>query len=168
MPIAPKPLPPLAVLREMFRYDPDTGAIWNLVSRTRRRSGERAESVDAAGYFTVSVRGAVLKAARVAWYLHYGKEPTAFVDHIDGNKQNNRILNLRDATHILNTYNRAVASHSKSRIKGVHRRKDNGLWRAYISANGKRVSLGQYKTKTDAADALRKQRNNFHGEYSRD
>lgn len=152
----------------MFHYDPDTGFITNKISRTNRRAGERAESVDAIGYLCVHAAGRNLKAHRVAWYLHYGKEPGEYIDHIDGNKKNNRISNLRDAPHAMNMRNRSVSSHSASGIKGVHRRRDNGMWRAFISVNHRRKNLGQFATRREATDAVSRARRTLHGDFARD
>lgn len=167
MPIPPKPLPDLDVLRAMFRYDPDTGAIYNLVSRTNRRAGARAESIDAAGYLVVSIKGRLLKAHRVAWFLHYGTQATKFIDHIDGVKQNNRIANLRVVDHQLNMRNRRLSANNTSGFKGVSRRAPN-CWRAYISVNRRRIYLGDHPSAKQAASAARLARAKLHGHFARD
>lgn len=165
MPLPSKPLPPLKVAREYFTYDSKTGSIFNRTSKTNRRSGERAESQEAGGYLVVSIRGALFKAHRMAWLLHYGSEPTGVIDHIDGNRKNNAIENLRDAKHHMNMCNRPAPPHNTSGIKGVSRH--GRKWRASVTVDRKRHNLGTFERKEDAAAVVRDARIRLHGEYAR-
>lgn len=168
MPKRASPLPPVSMLRELFRYEPETGFLFNRISRTSRKAGARAEHPGPGGYFQVYADRRLLYAHRVIWTIFHGEEPAGFIDHIDGNKRNNCISNLRVTTHAMNMCNRSAASHSASGAKGVYRRKDNGMWRAYIVVNGKRKSLGQFPSFEEADDAAISARRKFHGDFARD
>jgi hypothetical protein len=94
----PKPLPPLETLREVLAYDPDTGALTWLVDRSSNaRAGSPAGCYAGSnGYTQVCLGLRRFKAHRLAWYLHHGEDPGALqVDHINRNRSDNRICNLR-------------------------------------------------------------------------
>lgn len=167
MPCKPKPLPPLSVLRELFSYDPETGAIIALTSHTTRRLGERCDGILPDGYRRVYI-GSLYLAHRIAWAITYGEEPNGFIDHINRDRSDNRISNLRLATHRQNMCNRKAATHSKSGERGVHQRKENGKWRAYYAVNGKRKNVGTFDTFEQARDAVRTARKEAHGPFYRD
>lgn len=75
------------------------------------------------------------------------------VDHIDGDKLNNRRSNLRFATHSQNNMNKPRQSNNTTGFKGVHKLKSTGKYQAYIKKDGKRIHLGTYSTAQDAARA---------------
>jgi hypothetical protein len=168
MPKQPRPLPDLAELQRLFTYDPETGAIYAKVSATTRKAGSLCNSSDANGYKVVFCKGRHIKAHRLAWVFFYGVQPDGYVDHINGDRSDNRIANLRCATHPQNMCNRPAPPHNTSGVKGVHHRKDNGKWRAYISVDRKRVGLGQFETKEEAEEAVKLARKQWHGEFAHD
>ena len=165
MPVKPRPLPPTAELHLLFRYEPETGAIYSKTSRTNRRAGERCDRLSGS-YLRVYVKRLIM-AHRVAWKIYYHKEPPEWIDHINGNRLDNRIANLRGATHPQNMCNRKVATHSKSCLRGISQR-ENGKWRAYRCSNGRRFNIGTFPTKQEAIDTLRATRKLIHGEFPRD
>jgi hypothetical protein len=99
--------------------------------------------------------------------MFYGEDPPLFVDHINGDKADNRIRNLRVGTHPQNMCNRHAPPHNTSGEKGVHLRSDNGKWRAYLSVDRKRFNLGTFLKKDDAVMAVRKARAELHGEFAK-
>ena len=163
MPRNPLPLPELDILNETFRIERD-GRIVNRISRTSRKKGSYADAHFRAGYRTVYVAGKLRFAHRIIWKMIHGFDPN-FIDHIDGNILNNRPSNLREATNSQNKMNSGPYKNNTSGTKGVHRRSDSGLWRAYISHNGKRVWLGQFLLLDAAIAAVETARTNFHGQY---
>jgi hypothetical protein len=91
-----RPLPSLETLREVLAYDPDTGALTWLVSHRRVRMGSPAGCLSEKGYVRVVLGSRSLRAHRIAWMLHYGEDPgELLIDHINRNRSDNRISNLR-------------------------------------------------------------------------
>ena len=150
----------------MFSLTADYRLI-NKMSRTSRRCDELADIHTRTGYRSVYVAGKMQSAHRVIWVMTHGREPVGYLDHINGNILDNRPDNLREATHAENMRNKKIYKSNTSGAKGVHRRKDNGLWRAYISSGGKRTNVGQFSTREEAQAALDKVRAKMHGEYAR-
>lgn len=85
------------------------------------------------------------KAHRVAWALFYGEWPKHTIDHINGIRTDNRISNLRDVPHAVNTRNR----HDKNADRGVSFHKSSGGWQAFIGDRGHK-HLGVFGTKGEA------------------
>ena len=88
------------------------------------------------------------------------------VDHINRNRLDNRKANLRTSTHQENTINKSVQSNNTSNIPGVSWRKDRNKWRAYITVNGKQISLGMFKDKEEAVKARKEGENKYFGEFA--
>lgn len=94
--------------------------------------------------------------------------PSGFVvDHINRNRLDNRRENLRVASRSQNTANSIKPSTNTSGFKGVHYRKDQGRWRAFIRVNKKGISLGQYSTAEEAAKAYNEAAVKYFGEFAR-
>ena len=162
-----KPSPEL--LRKLMRYEPDTGKLfwiertqenfpsakpgalrmWNLRMAGRpalNYSGHR-------GYLVGSFKPHTLTAHRVAWAIHYGEHPVGQVDHINGNRQDNRISNLRDVTNAENARNIALSKLNTSGVPGVYLHKQTNKWCAQIAAFGRTVSIGLFEEFGDAVIA---------------
>lgn len=86
-------------ISKFFIYDVSDGTI----SRTDRKNS--TGSLDRDGYLILKIKGVQIKAHRVAWFLHYGEFPLKEIDHIDRNRINNRISNLREASRLTNNRN---------------------------------------------------------------
>ena len=99
-------------------------------------------------------------------YENFGKNwnPELSVDHIDNNKQNNCIENLRMATRQQQQFNRRVKKNSKLQLKGVEQKSTN-CFRARITVDGIRTTLGYFKTKEEARQAYETKAREMHGEY---
>lgn len=177
MPRAPtKPLPPLERLRDLFAYDPETGALtWKArpvnkkadAAINTRRAGTAAGSLTKRGYLTVGIGYAKYYLAhRIVWKLMTGDEPTQ-VDHRDGDRINNRWLNLRAADNSTNLMNSKLRSDNKSGVKGVFWDAPHKAWRAVITANGKSERLGRFATVEQAAEVINARRIELHGEFAR-
>lgn len=105
---------------------------------------------------------------RVVWQIHNGEIPEGMiVDHIDGNPWNNRIENLRLATHAENLQNSKKSSNNTSGVKGVVWLKRERKWMAILHSNKKRIVVGYYDTKGLAAVARAKAAMIYHGQYAR-
>lgn len=139
-------------LREALAYDQESGEI-----RWRIRVGQRALAGSIAGtpgvhpYGRIMFRGKVYLAHRVAWFLHYGEWPEQEIDHIDGNRGNNRICNLRDVAPIVNCQNlRTARTDSRSGLLGCHWNKKSNAWHAQIRFGGRIKHIGSFTTKDEA------------------
>jgi hypothetical protein len=142
-------------LRELLHYDPETGLLTRLTDNKRgRRIGDEAGSLHASGSKEVMVDGINYRYHRVAWLHFHGVWPTFDIDHINGNKADNRISNLRDVPEDINMQNeRRVRKNNKSGFMGVHWRADRSSWVASIRVNGKSIRLGSFATAEEAEAA---------------
>lgn len=131
-------------LREQFRYDPEDGSIW-------KRVGHETGS----GYQRVSLGiGKFVQAHRLAWMLTHGEWPKQHVDHINGDRSDNRLQNLRDIPQVHNQQNeRRARKNNKSGLLGASWSKAMGRWTARIHYDGKHHFLGYFDT-AEAAHAV--------------
>jgi hypothetical protein len=119
------------------------------------------------GYRRVHFLGRKSPEHRIIWELHNGSIPEGFIiDHIDGNKCNNLIKNLRLVTPSQNNMNRKTPSNNKSGVTGVGFRSREQKWTARININGKRKQLGMFDTLEGATQARRKAEVKYYGEYA--
>jgi len=152
----PKSGPPQEVVRAHLRYNPETGEFWwSVAVRSKKiKAGDRAaRTVNANGYLTIGLLGRLYLAHRLAWVYIYGYWPNGDLDHINGNRADNRIANLREATRSQNNANGKLRCDSTSGVKGVSW--DVRRWKAYIDIGRKRHRLGSFKTLEDAIKARR-------------
>lgn len=111
--------------------------------------------VDGDGYLVVKLAGRSFKQHRVIWYMHHKEWPNGDIDHINQDKQDNSIDNLRVVSKSLNSHNiRQSNKGSKSGYRGVYPLK--GKWAAKIEVAGERIYLGVYNTPEEAHDAYLK------------
>ncbi|MEN9491754.1 MAG: hypothetical protein RJA63_2203 [Pseudomonadota bacterium] len=157
-------------LVEHFSYDHGTGEFF-----WRERVSQSKRIGDAAGclhkrrgyvYLAVTIDGKTrgLLAHRVAWFFAHGTWPAGVIDHIDGNKANNRIGNLRDTNMFVNTQNirRANVSNRSSGLLGAHFDKGSGRWASSIRIDGKNKSLGRFDTAAQAHQAYVEAKRRLH------
>jgi hypothetical protein len=152
-----------AHLKEILDYDLETGVfIWKVSKGRLCKKGNTAGSTDSWGHLQICINGRKRLAHRLAWLYVYGTEPKQQIDHIDGNKQNNSISNLRDVTQTTNQQNRTRArKDSSTGFMGVS--KTGSKYQASIKANKKTFYLGMFKTAQDAFDAYKKAKLQLHG-----
>lgn len=173
-------LPPLLTaeyVRERLAYDPETGGFtWRqpVLLRTggvRVPAGSRAGTYEKKGYrsiqFWIDGRRVAIKEHRLAWLYVHGEWPVDQLDHINGDRADNRIANLRPATNSQNMANRKLNDNSKSGVKGVCFHRGTQRWRARLQYNGKRIHLGDFKEKEAAQIAYEAAAKRHFGEYAR-
>ena len=105
------------------------------------------------GYFAGSIMMKMLYAHRAIWAIHYGAWPDGEVDHIDGDKLNNRLSNLRVVTSSENSMNTKIYSNNKTGHHGVWWDKTRGNYQVHIRRNGKRIVLGRFALLDEAVSA---------------
>lgn len=143
----------VADVLDRYHYNPDTGVFLHARSSPRARIGTVAGCVNSSGYVMLSFDGLLCLAHRVAWLVMHGKWPDDQLDHVDGDRTNNRISNLRECTYAENHQNRGMHSNNTSGVQGVCLFKPTGKWAAYICVNGKRINLGLFNSIEEAAAA---------------
>jgi hypothetical protein len=141
----------IEALRENLRYDPETGQLWWKVREKGRRLARPAGAPNGNGYRRVCVRGVRVLVHRAVWALHHGAWPEREIDHIDGNRLNNRLENLRDVSAAYNHHNVRAERPNKSGVRGVYLRRHR--FQAMIRVDGRAVCLGSYATVEEASAA---------------
>jgi HNH endonuclease len=152
-----------ARLRELLDYDPNTGRfIWRSDQKRKPKPGAVAGCDDGSGYVRISIDGSLYRAHRLAWLFTYGQWPKNDIDHIDCNRSNNAITNLRDATRSINLQNqrRARSDNKSSGLLGVY--KDAGRWKSKIRVGEDVVLLGRFDTSEEAHKAYVQAKRKLH------
>lgn len=121
----------------------------------------------AIGYCLIGINGKRYYAHRLAWPYMTGKWPTSQIDHVNGNKTDNRFCNLREADQSTNKCNKPKRKDNTSGYKGVWLHKETGKWRAGLKIRGRKVDLGLHATPLAAYAAYCKAANVHHGQYAR-
>ena len=148
-------------LRQLLNYDPETGALtWKERAEVRpqwngRYAGKPAGCVDSHGYLKIGIDGRNYYAHRLAWAIHHGEWPQHQIDHINGDKLDNRIANLRDVPQVVNGRNQKMAAHNTSGYAGIHWRKSDRRWQAFIKVDRKQRHLGYFDNLADAVAVRR-------------
>lgn len=144
-------------LTKVLDYNSETGEfIWKISPSRNIKVGTRAGVVNKTGYRLISINNIRYKAGRLAWFYHYGEWPsdeTPQIDHINGNRSDDRIANLRQVTDEQNSRNQKVRSTNTSGRTGVQFHKPRGKWMAVIRNNGKYECLGYFNTFEEAVAA---------------
>jgi hypothetical protein len=137
-------------LRATFRYE-DGRLYWRVCSG-RVHAGQQAGPTNKS--IQIRFRGKSFLIHRLVWELFNGPIPEGLdIDHIDHDRQNNRIENLRAVTHAENQRNLSLPKHNRSGHIGVSWALREGKWRAIIVMNGKTIALGMFDRKEDAIAA---------------
>lgn len=143
---------------EMFEYI-DGQLVFRDNWHSKQRKGQSVTSVNNCGYLKVCIDKKNYLVHRLIFLMHHGYLPE-LLDHIDMDKLNNRIENLRDADKELNSWNRGLQANNTSGFRGVSWNKAAGKWHAYIKIKGKRKHLGLFNTPEEASAAYEKEKPN--------
>lgn len=153
------------VLRETLDYDPKTGIFtWAKPTSRKIKQGAIAGSVRSQGYMRIKIGSKEYLQHRLAWLYVYGQWPENEIDHINGNRKDNRIENLRDVPKALNLQNRIAANRSNQStgVLGVTFRPQEKFYEAKISVGGRTNYLGIFKQLEDAQAAYLKAKAALH------
>lgn len=136
-------------LMTLLEYEADTGILrWKRETYGRSAHGSVAGCLNHKGYRIIGINGAQYRAHRIIVAMHLGRWPpeSLVIDHKDGNRDNNRIGNLRLCTPSENQHNRVIPSNNSSGLLGVSYDRESRNWRASICINRKRIRVGNYPT----------------------
>lgn len=152
-------------LKEVLRYEPETGLFfWVKTLSPKAVSGSVAGAIRKRGYRIITIDKEQHRASRLAWLYTFGALPEKYIDHINRNKADDRISNLRLAEPFENSSNVAVTVRSKSGLKGVCRTPWG--WQASIRHKGKLHHLGSFRSSETAAKAYEIAAKKLHGEFA--
>lgn len=152
-------------LRELLSYDCDTGEFrWRKSTTNSVRVGAAAGRSGPKGYRLIKIDCRTWLAHRLAWLYVHGRWPASQIDHINGDKADNRLANLREATAAENQHNkfRAQANNRTSGLLGVCWHKRDRRWVAQIKVGGKVRHIGLFATPEAAHDAYLKAKAELH------
>jgi hypothetical protein len=158
-------------LKEVMRYDPETGVFTWLIAvgrgPSRRQPGDTAGNDNHDGAIRITYNGEKYLAHRLAWFYMTGRWPKPDCDHQDRDRANNRWSNLREATHSQNLANTTVRKNSKSGIKGVCWNVKSRKWQASITVDYHQRSLGYFDCPAAAHLAYCLEAHKAFGPYAR-
>lgn len=154
-------------VRDHLSYNPATGVVtWRKPTSNRVRVGQRCGAGHAKGYRQIRFMGETVLEHRLIWFYHYGEWPCGQIDHINGDRSDNRLANLRDIDGADNQKNMKLNTRSTSGVVGVHYDPATGKW----SCRGhKNRYLGQFHCIATAGYVARRDRmmNGYHTNHGR-
>ena len=154
-------------LNELLTYDPVLD-VWTWIKSRGRmaKAGSRAGTISTLGYVIIRINARDYCAHRLVWFWYHHEWPRGNIDHIDGNRRNNVLTNLRVAEYCQNSWNRGKSKVNTSGFKGVFFHKATGKWQASIRARGKQYHLKLYLTPEAAHRIYVEAAKRLHGEFA--
>jgi hypothetical protein len=136
----------------------------------KSRGGKVANSIcgriDTSGHRQITINNRSYLAHRIAIFIKNGSWPKNQIDHINGNKDDNRIINLRECSASQNQQNSKKRIDNKSGVKGVSWHNGRKNWVCQLQINKKKIHVGEYKKFEDAVSAIKIAREKIHKEYA--
>ena len=167
--MADRLLPTFDEVRQLIRYEPETGRfIWLRRDDSQhegrrwntRHAGKDAGTIKSEGYREIHICGRLHKAHRLAWLLETGSWPKNQIDHINRVRSDNRFSNLRQVSNSENAQNRKLAANNTTGYTGVY--KYPGFWIARIKLKGEAHHLGSFNSAEEAALAYKDAKKRLH------
>jgi hypothetical protein len=154
-------------LKKLLNYDTNTGIFtWKVKPSNNVKIGSVAGTSHNCGYKIIRINKKQYLSHRLAWLYTYGEMPSNLIDHINGDRSDNKLENLRDCNIKQNAHNSIIPKNNTSGIKGVNWHKLANKWRAQIKLNNKNIHLGLFENLELAKIAIIKARNQYHGEFA--
>lgn len=150
-------------LHELFNYNPGTGVFTRKVFGRGIRAGSTVGTINPKGYRQIRINFKRYQAHRLAWFYVYGVWPAEMIDHINGVKDDNRIVNLREATNVENQRNQFIRKDNTSGAKGVYWDQRERKWRSRCWLDGKQMHVGLFSDFNEADLAVKQFREKHHG-----
>ena len=155
-------------ISRFLKYTSETGDFHWIENKGRSRAGTLAGAKHNCGYVCIGIDGKLYLAHRLAIVLSgFSLSKNQQVDHINGDRADNRLENLRVASHAENCQNTKARAHNKSGMKGVGYEPKRKMWRARVSINKKTVWLGYFNSPEKAHAAYCAAAKKLHGEFFR-
>ena len=152
-------------LRERYEYDSEQGLLVSIQNNHSQRRRRRTGVTKPRDYRRTYIDGKHYCHHRLVWIWHHGAvDPEILVDHINQDRHDDRIENLRLATASQNNAHRAMQSNNTSGFKGVYQQK--GRWVFQTRMNGQSTSYRSFPTKEEAASAYQQAAAEMHGEFA--
>ncbi len=149
----------LGWVKERLTYDPRTGVFTNRIHRNANATvGKISGHVLATGYRIINLQNRNYQASRLAWFYVHGQWPIQFLDHINGNRDDNRIDNLREVTTKQNAENQKLHRRNKSGHRGVHWSTNDRKWMGMVTHHGEYHYVGLFTDLSAAVAAVRAMR----------
>ena len=156
------------LLQEIFSYD-NGNLYWKTVRCSKLKVGQKAGWVGKKNYLYVRVNYKAYAIHRLVWIIHNGDiDNGKIIDHIDRNPTNNKIENLRIATHTQNNQNSSKRTTNTSGYKNVYWSTEKSRWLVKCNVNGLPKYAGSYKLLDEAVQAAIQLRKKFHAEFAQD
>lgn len=149
-------------LKEVLRYEPETGYFFWLFTKGRAKSDVPCSLKNKDGYIRIGIDGGTHSAHRLAWIFVHGEIPDLCIDHINRIKDDNRIANLRLVTRSENQQNKTVEKNTVSGVKGVSWNKSSSGWQTQIAHQGRHIYIGTFKSISEAEIAYSKAASELH------
>ena len=160
-------LPPLEKINRLLSYDPKTGDfLWKVKPSRRINQGSIAGNIDLNGYRRIRIDKKSYYAHRIAWLISTGSPPPRNIDHKNGVRSDNRILNLRVASSSENAWNLIPRETSTSGYKGVHAHKLCKKFYGKVCKNYRQHHTKLFDTAAEACIALKSLRQDLHGKFT--
>lgn len=131
-------------------------SVWNVKFAGKPLVPQKAKI----GYMTICIFNQKIYLHKVIWVMANKRYPVERIDHIDGNRLNNSLDNLREVSHADNCRNVGTQADTISKSMGVRQHK-TGRWSAYINPNKKQIHLGMYDEKEQAIKAFQEAAKSF-------
>jgi len=152
-------------LHEIFEYK-DGSLYYKIQTSPNSKIGKKVGSLTNRGYLSTTIKSKFYLIHRVIFFMFYGYLPKN-LDHIDGNRLNNKIENLRPATFGQNAQNAKIRKDNKFNVKGVYWFKELKKWKVDIGINGKRKYIGVFEDLELAELVAQEARDKYHGKFAR-
>lgn len=153
-------------IKSVLHYDSSTGIFTWTKNAIPKMRNKIAGTITKKGYINIDVMNKCQKAHRLAWLYVYGYIPKNQIDHINHNKSDNRIKNLREATPQQNQFNKKITTRNTSGFKGVSFHNLTKKWRAAININKKTKYLGEFNSPEEASFAYNSMAKKIHGVFA--
>lgn len=139
----------------IINYEASTGSFTWSKARRGCSAGKPAGHINREGYLVIKLNYRPVLAHRLAWFLVYGEWPKEGIDHINGERDDNRIANLRSVPHTINMQNKraAMANNKSCALLGVTWNKQHKKWQAKVVANKRRHHVGYFSDPQSAHEA---------------